>query len=298
MENGRADHAERIDLFFEPGAGFLEYAVGVERLDDQAAAEQLDPGAYDVGAAALDRRLIDRIHSDHDGEQAEEGDDAGPVPDLVQQGVQPEPPYGLALRRLHAAHFSLRRFGLAHFSLAHFSLGRVGLADVRFVDLTLRRATLSIGGSARKTPAARRFCTTCVASCAISRMSCSLSPGPERDAFSLGVGARADRACSGARGWAGVQTHIVHPFAKAAFQPRLHGGRQRTGRGGARAFDLLCGVMARASDERRNGAELAQEAPGCKSAERPRGAPCRLRPYGKPDDVIECFGLFPSDRSM
>ena len=141
------------------------------------------------------------------------------------------------------------------------------------------RDALRVGGRARKTPAARRFCTTCVASCARRSQCRARSRRAERDPLALGVGARADRPRGSARRRAGVESDIVHALAEPALEPRLNGGRQRTRRGGAGAFDLFRGVMARASGEpARRRCGRARRRRGRGSAERPCGAPCRLRP--------------------
>ena len=80
--------AEIVDLRVDPCAGLVEHAVAVERLDDEVAAgQEVDDGAQHVGGGAGDRRLVDRVHAEHDGEHAVAGDQVGLVGQVVQNVV-------------------------------------------------------------------------------------------------------------------------------------------------------------------------------------------------------------------
>ena len=86
-----ADIAELRELRLDPGRGFVDDAVIVERQRYQSTAwDQLDQGAQDVRGAAIGRAHVDRVETHHQSEQPETGDVVGQLGELVERVLHAE----------------------------------------------------------------------------------------------------------------------------------------------------------------------------------------------------------------
>ena len=85
-DEGTTSQSKRADLRFNPGRSFLENAIMFEGLDDQRSSDwdELKKGAQDIDRARCDRREVDWIDAEHDGEEPEARNCIRPVGKSVE----------------------------------------------------------------------------------------------------------------------------------------------------------------------------------------------------------------------